>query len=259
MDKNLHEVRPLYIHEHPCNERSSDTLLEYRQPNVYSVFIDASKAFDQVRYNRLFQVLYDRGLPLIIITRLIIDMYIRQQSRTVWNGQYSNYFSNVNGVRQGGVASHVVFTVYMDELILELKRSGIGCHIGHKYYRSLGYADDFKLRCPSIKSLQKMVNICAQFGKRFDVQYNAKKSFCIAFSRAVDLSNGLNENNTICLNGSRLEWTKSVKDFGNHVNYNLLESEEIRLKRGEFIGRVNGLLVQYGNAHLEVQMYLLYA
>ncbi len=48
-----------------------------RQSNVYFVFIDASKAFKRVRYNRLFQVLYDRGLPPII-TRLIIDMYIRQ-------------------------------------------------------------------------------------------------------------------------------------------------------------------------------------
>ncbi len=64
-----------------------------RHSNVYSVFIDAStcsKAFNWVRYDRLFQVLYDRGLPPIT-TRLIIDMYIRQQSRTVWEGQYSNY------------------------------------------------------------------------------------------------------------------------------------------------------------------------
>ncbi len=144
---------------------------------MFTVFIDASKAFDRVRYDRLFQVLYDRGLPPTI-TRLIIDMYIGQQIRTVWEGQYSNYFSSVNEVRQGGVVSPVMFTVYMDELMLEHKRSGIGCHIGHKYYCSLGYADDLKLFCPNIKSLQKMVNICAHF----DVQYNAKKTFCIALA-----------------------------------------------------------------------------
>ncbi len=75
----------------------------------------------------------------------------------------------------------------------------------------------------------------------------------------MDLSNGLTENNRIYLNGNRLEWKKSVKDLGNHVNYNLSEIREIRHKRGEFIGRVNGLLVQYGDAHPEVQMYLLSA
>ncbi len=47
-----------------------------RQSNVYSMFIDASQTFDHVRYDRLFQVLYNRDLPPII-TRLIIDMYIR--------------------------------------------------------------------------------------------------------------------------------------------------------------------------------------
>ncbi len=101
-----------------------------------------------------------------------------------------------------------------------------------------------------------MVNICAQFGKRFDVQYNAKKTFSIAFTRAVDFSNGLNEHNRIYLNGIRLEWKKSLKNLGNHFNYNLSESEDIRHKRAEFIGRVNGLLVQYRDAHREVQMYL---
>ncbi len=106
-------------------------------------------------------------------------MYIRQQSRTEWEGQYSNYFSSVNGVRQGGVASHVMFTVYMDELILEIKRSVIGCHIGHNYYCSLGYADDLKLLCSAIKSFQKMMNICAQFGKRYDVHCNSTKTFCL--------------------------------------------------------------------------------
>ncbi len=75
-------------------------------------------------------------------------MYIRQQSRTVWEGQYSNSFSSVNGVRQGGMASPVMFTVYMDELILELKKSGLGCHAGYEYYGSLGYADDLKLLLP---------------------------------------------------------------------------------------------------------------
>ncbi len=69
----------------------------------------------------------------------------------MWEGQYSHYFSSVNGARQGGVASSVMVTVYMKELMLELKRSGIGCHINHKYFGSLGYADDLKLLCHSIK------------------------------------------------------------------------------------------------------------
>ncbi len=75
----------------------------------------------------------------------------------------------------------------------------------------------------------------------------------------MGVSNGLNENKRIYLNVSRSEWKKSVKDLGNHVNYNLSESEEIRHKRVEFIGRVNGLLVQHGDVNPEMQMYFLSA
>ncbi len=47
----------------------------------------------------------------------------------MWEVEYSECFANVNGVRQGGVPSPVMLTVYMDELIQKLKKSGLGCHI----------------------------------------------------------------------------------------------------------------------------------
>ncbi len=37
-----------------------------------------------------------------------------------------------------------MFTVYIDELICRLQRSGIGCFIGQEYYGCLSYADDFE-------------------------------------------------------------------------------------------------------------------
>ncbi len=42
------------------------------------------------------------------------------------------YFNSINGVRQGGVVSLLMFTVYIDELICRLQKSGIGCFIGQK-------------------------------------------------------------------------------------------------------------------------------
>ncbi len=35
-----------------------------------------------------------------------------------------------NGVKQGGVLSPTLFGVYIDGILLQLKKSGIGCHIG---------------------------------------------------------------------------------------------------------------------------------
>ncbi len=55
------------------------------------------------------------------------------------------------------MASPIMFTVYIDELICYLQKSGIGCFIGQEYYGCLSYADDFVLPCPSVKGLQRMV------------------------------------------------------------------------------------------------------
>ncbi len=64
-----------------------------------------------------------------------------------------------------------MFTMYMDELIKELKASGIGCHIGHEYLGCIGYAANLKLMC-----LQKMISICETFGEKYSVKYYEKKS-----------------------------------------------------------------------------------
>ena len=39
----------------------------------------------------------------------------------------------MNGVKQGGVLSPVLFAVYTDVLLLRLQESGIGCHMGGHY------------------------------------------------------------------------------------------------------------------------------
>ena len=49
--------------------------------------------------------------------------------RAKWNGFLSGTFSALNGVKQGGVLSPFLFTVYLDQLTLALKKPGIGCHL----------------------------------------------------------------------------------------------------------------------------------
>ncbi len=71
-------------------------------------------------------------------------MYKRQKSRTSWNNVNGEYFNNINGVWQGWVVSPLMFTVYIDELICCLQKSGIGCFIGQEYYGCLSDAKNFE-------------------------------------------------------------------------------------------------------------------
>ena len=47
------------------------------------------------------------------------------------------------GVKQGGVLSPLLFTVYLDQLIIALKEFRIGCHINGMFAGAFLYADNF--------------------------------------------------------------------------------------------------------------------
>ena len=70
----------------------------------------------------------------------------------------SEYFFVSNGVKQGGVLSLMLFSLYIDPLLQKLKQSGVGCHIN--FMGVLSYADEITLICPSIWGLNKMLKIC---------------------------------------------------------------------------------------------------
>ena len=75
-----------------------------RGSKVFSCFLDASKAFDRVNHDLLFKILLDRQLPNPDpILRFLFS----------WYGDLSSPFGVRNGVRQGGVLSPILFTVYM--------------------------------------------------------------------------------------------------------------------------------------------------
>jgi len=224
-----------------CTLMLKETVNYYmsRNTDVYCCLIDASKAFDRVKHDKLFELLMKRGIPATV-TRLLLDMHRRQHVRIKWNGSYSQFFGIENGVKQGGVISPILFTLYIDVLLNRLKSEGIGCHIGQEYYGSFGYADDLTLLCPSLKGLQQMLDICSEFGHEFDMKYNPTKSECIRFGRR-----NLDTDYNMILNGQRLKWVKEVKHLGNYIMYNLDETLEVSRKSRSFIYSINMVLANF--------------
>ena len=120
---------------------------------VYGCFLDASKAFDRVDHHLLFKKLFQRDLPPVVV-RALLTWYSEQEVSVLWNQSSSDKFSISNGVRQGGVLSPILFTVYMDDLLLELERAGVGCFWRHHYVGAVCYADDLALLAPSLSALR---------------------------------------------------------------------------------------------------------
>ena len=151
----------------------------------------------------------------------------------------SSYFRLDNGVKQGGVISSQLFTLYIDKLLLDLKQSSYGCHIGDTFTGVLSYADDIILICPSLRRINGMLQICAKFAETFSLTFNCKKSMYIKFGDDGDV------NEIIKFNDSQIPWVQEIKHLGNYVN-------TTQYKLSAFIGSVNKLVANFCNLRQDV-------
>ena len=151
-----------------------------RGGNVYCLALDASKAFDRVSFTQLFKCLLNRNIcPLIL--RLLVNMYTNQKNRVQYNQSLSDFFTITNGVKQGGVLSPTLFSIYINELLDNLKNSGYGCRIGDKYVGCVSYADDIIIMCASVYGLKQMIKICEAYASVNQVKFNGSKSKLMIF------------------------------------------------------------------------------
>lgn len=228
-------------------------LLRYyrlRSTRVFGCALDASKAFDRVRHDKLFDILLHRGLPPIML-RVLIDMYTRQVSRCVYFTSQSEYYSIANGVRQGGVASPILFIVYMDVLYCRLKDAGIGLHVGLMYYGLIGYADDLMLLASSMRALQCMLKTCEEFGIEYDVTYNPGKSKVIVFNTKERY-----EGKLAVLNGCEIKIFNELDYLGNRIRNDLSDASDIKEKVSGLNSSTNSLCQRFGSASYAVKCKL---
>jgi hypothetical protein len=149
--------------------------------DVYIMMLDCSKAFDRVQYAKLFNILIEKNL-CPVVCRLLAFQYCNQAISVKWGNTISQPFDVKNGVKQGGVLSPVLFTLYIDKLLNNLKTSCLGCHIGSNYAGALSYADDIVVMAPSLSALKNMLLICEKFGNEYHVIFNPSKYQFIHYS-----------------------------------------------------------------------------
>ena len=128
----------------------------------------------------LFRKLLNRGVPVVLI-RILLCWYRTQTFCIKWGSTTSDFFNVSNGVRQGGIFSPYLFIVYIDDLSNMLNIARIGCHIHNCCTNHVFYADDICVIAPSLSGLQGLLNICAKFGFKNDIEYNPIKSLCMVF------------------------------------------------------------------------------
>ena len=160
-----------------------------------------------------------------------------------------------NGVRQGTVLSPTLFSLYINCLLLQLEKSGNGCHVGNYFYGALAYADDIVLLSPTRFGLQKMFDMCVTYFKEHKIVISTNpdpaktKTKCLYFSHIKDK----NLPSPIIMGDKKLPWVNAWQHLGNELNVDDLSKPfqasmdgDTSNKRRKFIGKVHSLREEFG-------------
>ena len=163
-----------------------------------------------------------RSIPSVIV-RIILFWYQTQTACIKWGQYTSTSFAISNGTRQGSVLSPRLFSIYVDGLSHLLIDSKVGCFIDGHCMNHFIYADDICIFAPSPSGLQKLLNICGNFGKENCITFNSMKSVYIVF-KPKKFKLFIPD---MIFNSTNLKPSVNVKYLGFKLNETLCDGDDI--------------------------------
>ena len=151
------------------------------QKDEYICFIDYAKAFDKVQHVTLFEVLQEldiNGKDL----ELIMNLYWQQQASVRIGQDMSDWVNIARGVRQGCVLSPALSSLYTEMVMRKIGHMD-GLRIGGLNVNNIRHADDTAIVADSEEQLQNLITVIADESRKFGLEINKKKTFCVTISK----------------------------------------------------------------------------
>jgi len=157
---------------------------QQRRP-TYVGFLDIKRAYDNVWREGLWRKMRELGIASKFI-QVTKSLYDRVLSCVRVNEQYSEWFEVGVGLRQGCVLSPLLFLIFINDLIAELKEKKVGVQVCGVFLNGLFFADDIALMAESPEHLQSLLDTAVEFSKRWKLAFNIQKCKIVIFNRRDD-------------------------------------------------------------------------
>ena len=178
-----------------------------KQKDVFTCFIDYSKAFDTVKHASLFDLLSSLDIDSHDI-QLLANLYWNQQAAVRHNGEVSESVNIKQGIRQGCVASPHLFALYTEMIMRNIEGKG-GFRVGGTVINNLRYADDTVIIAETEEELQQLIDIVVRESENKGLYLNGSKSFTMVFSKSTVIPTC-----NITIHGTSLEQVNSFIYLG---------------------------------------------
>ena len=150
-----------------------------------------------------------------------------------------------------------MFCIYIDDILLQLSASGVGCFVGLNFDGALAYADDIVLLAPTPFAMRKMLKICDTYASAFDIIFNAEKSKFLVVA-AYKHRQFYNEmcSGDFFVGDKIIENVSKYAHLGHIITSSFSNIDDINNRRNCFVGQVNNLLCYFNQLDLLVKIKL---
>ena len=152
---------------------------------LYVAFIDFEKAFDSISRKLLWPILLKNGIKGRLY-KCVRSMYENVKARIRCGARFTDYIKCTRGVKQGDVCSPVLFSLFINDLALDIinnGRHGVSLSSDFVQLVILLFADDMILLSETVISLQTQLNSLFSAASRLQLKVNMNKSNIVVFRK----------------------------------------------------------------------------
>lgn len=169
----------------------------------------------------------------------------------VGNYGYTDWFPTQTGVRQGDNMSPIMFALYIEELIPDIKALRCGVQVDEDNIRILLYADDILLLSDSEQGLQTMLNTLAEWCHCWKLKINMDKTRIVHFRRNTTAVSDYR----FTLGGESVEYSDGYRCLGLELTTTLDYTHSVNTlsyASGRALGALVAKHYNQGGLHYEV-------
>jgi hypothetical protein len=193
-----------------------------------------------------------RHIPVCFV-QLFHCWYSKIYISVRWGNAYSVFTHLSAGVRQGGVLSPVFFAIYVNDLLVQLRKSKLGCYIKGFFIGIVMYADDIILLSTSVSEMQQMISLCFNLLKDIDMDINVKKSMCLRIGRRYSNKEIID----LDIGGRQLKWVDEIRYLGIYIKSGITFKCNIDNSKKKFFRASNGIISKIGSFKSDVVLSLI--